>query len=136
MDMLGVSNNHGNSNKKQSSRRGKKDNFKVTYISSPMKVTTSASKFRAVVQELTGQDSNVADTIFMEEQANNTTNNNNGRVNHHQKVIDDDEAYAFASTTTNWLKPDYTEFLLDSSRASPIMIEPLQHDLLNFDMMY
>ncbi|KAJ1297389.1 hypothetical protein BS78_01G372000 [Paspalum vaginatum] len=34
---------------------------KVVYISSPMKLTTSAEEFRAVVQELTGRDSNVAD---------------------------------------------------------------------------
>lgn len=33
---------------------------KVVYISSPMKVKTSASKFRALVQELTGRDSDVA----------------------------------------------------------------------------
>ncbi|KAK7336460.1 hypothetical protein VNO77_17002 [Canavalia gladiata] len=30
--------------------------FKVVYISNPMKIKTSASHFRALVQELTGQD--------------------------------------------------------------------------------
>ncbi|KAF8683938.1 hypothetical protein HU200_044886 [Digitaria exilis] len=35
--------------------------IKVVYISSPMKLTASAEEFRAVVQELTGRDSNVAD---------------------------------------------------------------------------
>ncbi|KAF8731179.1 hypothetical protein HU200_016502 [Digitaria exilis] len=35
--------------------------IKVVYISSPMKLTASAKEFRAVVQELTGRDSNVAD---------------------------------------------------------------------------
>ncbi|KAG8096200.1 hypothetical protein GUJ93_ZPchr0013g37013 [Zizania palustris] len=35
--------------------------IKVVYISSPMKLTTSAEEFRAVVQELTGRDSNVAE---------------------------------------------------------------------------
>ncbi|KAI4300885.1 hypothetical protein L6164_034212 [Bauhinia variegata] len=34
----------------------KKNPIKVVYISNPMKVKTSASKFRALVQELTGQD--------------------------------------------------------------------------------
>jgi hypothetical protein len=34
---------------------------KVVYISSPMILTASAEEFRAVVQELTGRDSNVAD---------------------------------------------------------------------------
>lgn len=34
--------------------------IKVVYISSSMKVTTTKSEFRAVVQELTGRHSNVA----------------------------------------------------------------------------
>uniref|UniRef100_A0A2N9HD59 VQ domain-containing protein n=1 Tax=Fagus sylvatica TaxID=28930 RepID=A0A2N9HD59_FAGSY len=40
--------------------KSKKNNnhpIKVVYISNPMKVKTSASQFRALVQELTGQDS-------------------------------------------------------------------------------
>jgi len=40
---------------------GSKQGIKVVYISSPMKLTASAEEFRAVVQELTGRDSNVAD---------------------------------------------------------------------------
>ncbi|KAF8364933.1 hypothetical protein HHK36_011760 [Tetracentron sinense] len=35
----------------------KKKPIKVVYISTPMKVKTSASEFRALVQELTGRDS-------------------------------------------------------------------------------
>ncbi|XP_038892750.1 sigma factor binding protein 1, chloroplastic-like [Benincasa hispida] len=45
---------------KKHPKRSKKSaaaNFKVVYISSPMKVKTSASKFRSLVQKLTGQDS-------------------------------------------------------------------------------
>ncbi|KAL4586309.1 hypothetical protein LXL04_010945 [Taraxacum kok-saghyz] len=34
--------------------------LKVVYISSPMKVTTSASRFRTLVQELTGRDSDIS----------------------------------------------------------------------------
>ena len=34
--------------------------IKVVYIAGPMKVKTSASKFRDLVQELTGQDSDTA----------------------------------------------------------------------------
>ncbi|XP_027353060.1 sigma factor binding protein 2, chloroplastic [Abrus precatorius] len=34
----------------------KKKPIKVVYISNPMKIKTSASEFRALVQELTGQD--------------------------------------------------------------------------------
>ncbi|KAL7169239.1 hypothetical protein ACSBR2_034310 [Camellia fascicularis] len=36
--------------------RTKKKTIKVVYISNPMKVNTTASEFRALVQELTGQD--------------------------------------------------------------------------------
>ncbi|XP_050383331.1 sigma factor binding protein 2, chloroplastic-like [Argentina anserina] len=36
--------------------KSKKKPIKVVYISNPMKVTTSASEFRALVQQLTGQD--------------------------------------------------------------------------------
>ncbi|XVF56292.1 hypothetical protein PTKIN_Ptkin06aG0107300 [Pterospermum kingtungense] len=41
----------------------KKNNkpIKVVYISNPMKVKTSASKFRALVQKLTGQDAELPD---------------------------------------------------------------------------
>ncbi|KAJ9190546.1 hypothetical protein P3X46_001733 [Hevea brasiliensis] len=53
MDVLGVN----VKSKKQSRRRSAKKGIKVVYISSPMKVETSASKFRALVQELTGKDS-------------------------------------------------------------------------------
>ena len=35
--------------------------IKVVYISNPMKVKTSASKFKALVQELTGQDAELPD---------------------------------------------------------------------------
>ncbi|CAL9046189.1 uncharacterized protein LOC135674035 [Musa acuminata AAA Group] len=40
--------------------KAKKKPIKVVYISNPMKVTTSAAKFRGLVQKLTGRDSNVA----------------------------------------------------------------------------
>ncbi|KAK1650541.1 hypothetical protein QYE76_068346 [Lolium multiflorum] len=42
-------------------RGGGGKGIKVVYISSPMKLTASAEEFRAVVQELTGRYSNVAD---------------------------------------------------------------------------
>ncbi|KAG5249919.1 hypothetical protein OIU76_003459 [Salix suchowensis] len=53
MDLLGVSTKGG---KRSHTKRSKKA-IKVVYISSPMKVKTSASEFRALVQELTGKDS-------------------------------------------------------------------------------
>ncbi|KAI3719676.1 hypothetical protein L6452_20578 [Arctium lappa] len=45
---------------KKSSCTRKKNKLKVVYISSPMKVKTSASKFRALVQELTGRHSDIS----------------------------------------------------------------------------
>ncbi|XP_021774347.1 uncharacterized protein LOC110738285 [Chenopodium quinoa] len=45
--------------------------MKVVYISTPMKVTTSASKFRAIVQELTGRESDVVN--IMETSGGNDT---------------------------------------------------------------
>ncbi|XP_010276684.1 PREDICTED: sigma factor binding protein 1, chloroplastic-like [Nelumbo nucifera] len=43
--------------------KSKKKPIKVVYISNPMKVKTSASEFRALVQELTGRDSDLTDTV-------------------------------------------------------------------------
>ncbi|CAK7336494.1 unnamed protein product [Dovyalis caffra] len=53
MDVLGVN----RKNVKRSHAKRSKKGIKVVYISSPMKVNTSASEFRALVQELTGKDS-------------------------------------------------------------------------------
>ncbi|CAK9184051.1 unnamed protein product [Ilex paraguariensis] len=41
----------------------KKKPLKIVYISNPMKVKTSASEFRALVQELTGQDAELPDPV-------------------------------------------------------------------------
>ncbi|KAJ0045063.1 hypothetical protein Pint_05221 [Pistacia integerrima] len=57
MDVLGVHHQIIKS-KKHRNKRSKKG-IKVVYISSPMKVNTCASNFRALVQELTGKDSDV-----------------------------------------------------------------------------
>ncbi|KAL6125353.1 hypothetical protein ACLB2K_073412 [Fragaria x ananassa] len=73
MDVLGV-NNRSPKQSKRSSRSSK--GVKVVYISSPMKVQTSASKFRALVQELTGRDSDAE--RFME------TNGGDGHHHHHK----------------------------------------------------
>ncbi|CAM0872948.1 unnamed protein product [Alopecurus aequalis] len=53
---------HGKgSGKRKGGGGGGGKGIKVVYISSPMKLTASAEEFRAVVQELTGRHSNVAD---------------------------------------------------------------------------
>lgn len=46
--------------KKTKSKRNINNSLKVVYISSPMKVKTSATRFRSLVQELTGRHSNVS----------------------------------------------------------------------------
>ncbi|CAL9091021.1 unnamed protein product [Musa hybrid cultivar] len=55
MERLGV---HRKKSPKQS--KAKKTPIKVVYISNPMKVKASVAEFRSVVQELTGQDSDIA----------------------------------------------------------------------------
>lgn len=46
---------------KKTKTKKKQQPVKVVYISNPMKVKTSAAKFRALVQELTGQDAEFPD---------------------------------------------------------------------------
>ncbi|KAA8537340.1 hypothetical protein F0562_026973 [Nyssa sinensis] len=65
---------------KKSSRR--KERVKVVYISSPMKVKTSASRFRALVQELTGRHSDVS--RLMELNGSFTTDNSSHTNRNHQ----------------------------------------------------
>ena len=59
--LLGIENM--SSSKQKGSQRGKakeKKEIKVVYISNPMRVEASASEFKGIVQELTGQDSDLA----------------------------------------------------------------------------
>ncbi|KAK7405529.1 hypothetical protein VNO78_06912 [Psophocarpus tetragonolobus] len=112
---------------KRASKREKKE-IKVTYISSPVKVKTSASNFRALVQELTGQYSNVAETsMTMEEE-----NGHNERVHkshHHEsetqqwRVVDVEG--------TNLMKSEYNEFLSRFNQQQHLLH---QYDLMSFDM--
>ncbi|KAG2671904.1 hypothetical protein I3843_13G013600 [Carya illinoinensis] len=75
MDVLGV--NHVNRKKQQTASKRSKKPLKVVYISTPMKVKTSASEFRDLVQKLTGRDSDTA--RFMEL---------NVGADHHQEPCD------------------------------------------------
>ncbi|KAJ6713246.1 SIGMA FACTOR BINDING PROTEIN 1 CHLOROPLASTIC [Salix purpurea] len=85
MDALGV---HMKSGKRLHTKRSKKP-IKVVYISSPMKVNTSASEFRALVQELTGKDSDA--TRFMD---------NDGAETHHQRAGHDHRVSAVPSANS------------------------------------
>lgn len=57
-----------NSRNKSKRKRSGDSLLKVVYISSPMKVKTSASRFRTLVQELTGRDSDIS--RFMDTSSN------------------------------------------------------------------
>ncbi|CAL9025187.1 unnamed protein product [Prunus brigantina] len=84
-----LSNGHGHQISKPNKKKGKtkKQGIKVVYISNPMKVRTSASEFRALVQELTGQDSELPDPArFLEHSSaedNNSTAQIGGHHHHH-----------------------------------------------------
>ncbi|KAI4323568.1 hypothetical protein L6164_023163 [Bauhinia variegata] len=117
MDLLGVRNQVMKSSK-QPSRRDRKERIKVKYICSPLKVKTSASNFRALVQELTGQDSNVAEAAHVDGE------------NVHEKLsetqpwrVDVNEAY-MPEADDSWFKPNYSEF-----HSSSFLLEPLNQYL-------
>ncbi|XP_050879080.1 uncharacterized protein LOC127082899 [Lathyrus oleraceus] len=131
INMLGV-NNHVTMKGKRQSKKNTKE-VKVTYISSPMKVKTSASNFRALVQELTGQDSNVAD-MFVE--FNDCVHVDDVQImkkssTHQQWSSDDNSSEAYLHESSTWMKleDDY------NFRSS---LEPFngqfQFDFLSFDM--
>lgn len=114
---------------KRISKRDKKE-IKVTYISSPVKVKTNASNFRALVQELTGQDSNVAEITTMpldDERVvhmDASSTHQQWRVDHNH-VLHQDHTF---------LKTGYSEFLSRQSFVEPLISEHVQYDLLSFDM--
>lgn len=110
---------------KRASRRDKKE-IKVTYISSPVKVKTSASNFRALVQELTGQYSNVAETMPMEEEEEHGHLEREHKTHHGSEV----QQWRVDVEGTNLMKPEYSELLL----MEQFNQQHLQYDLMSFDM--
>ncbi|XVE90719.1 hypothetical protein DITRI_Ditri20bG0099900 [Diplodiscus trichospermus] len=78
MDNLVSSLQESRAAKKAKSKKKKNTNkpIKVVYISNPMKVTTSASKFRALVQELTGQDAELPDPTKFTDTDEDTSSGN------------------------------------------------------------
>uniref|UniRef100_A0A2P2ISP3 VQ domain-containing protein n=1 Tax=Rhizophora mucronata TaxID=61149 RepID=A0A2P2ISP3_RHIMU len=91
MDALGV--NMKSCSKRNGKKYGKKG-IKVVYISSPMMVKTSASQFRALVQQLTGKDSDTAERFG---DVNSGTEWHSEMIDpNHQgvNVVDDDHHHA------------------------------------------
>lgn len=129
--MLGV-NNHVMKGKKQS-KKNKKE-VKVTYISSPMKVKTSASNFRALVQELTGQDSNVADMFVEVNDFVHVDDVQNQQKNSIQQwSSDNNSSEGFMPDYSTWMKLE-DDYNLRSS-MEPSLNGQLQYDFLSFDMI-
>lgn len=59
------SNPHLRLSQKQPTKLAKKKPIKIKYISSPMMVrANNATEFRAIVQELTGRNSNIGDSLY------------------------------------------------------------------------
>ncbi|XP_014524587.1 uncharacterized protein LOC106780797 [Vigna radiata var. radiata] len=109
---------------KRASRRDKKE-IKVTYISSPVKVKTSASNFRALVQELTGQYSNLAETSMPMEEENE----------HLVKTRQSEPQQWRVDEGTNFImRPEYNELLSRSFMEPFNQQQQLQYDLMTFDM--
>ncbi|PON53324.1 VQ motif containing protein [Parasponia andersonii] len=65
-------------------KRNRRKGVKVVYISSPMKVKTSAAKFRALVQELTGINSDAERFIEMNGVGDNPDDRHSHAVDHDQ----------------------------------------------------
>ncbi|BAT89294.1 hypothetical protein LR48_Vigan08g001900 [Vigna angularis] len=113
---------------KRASRRDKKE-IKVTYISSPVKVKTSASNFRALVQELTGQYSNLAETSMPMEDENEHLE----RLVHRKTRQSEPQQWRVDDGTNFMIRPEYNEFL-SRSFMEPFNQQQLQYDLMTFDM--
>lgn len=89
-----------------------------------MKVKTSASNFRALVQELTGQDSNVAETFSTEADDQNGTKTSNFDQQFWSVGVDNCEGYV-PQQEGHWL-----DLPLDYSGFHPLNQHQLQFDLV------
>lgn len=111
---------HQGHNKSQRSgaNKVKKNPLKVTYISSPMKVKASnASEFRAIVQELTGKNSEVKDhdsddAVFpLAEEAKVFSHNHESDHRFNKTSTYADEFLSHLSSSHNQLQFDHESFL-------------------------
>ncbi|KAE8728918.1 Sigma factor binding protein 2 [Hibiscus syriacus] len=94
--------------------------IKVVYISNPMKVKTSASKFRALVQKLTGQDAELLDdlTKFTDTgEAVDDVGGENDNDNDNQRVL---ETVAKNGTTSPYCRQQCSAIAVDGDRGVPL----------------
>ncbi|OIW15476.1 hypothetical protein TanjilG_32880 [Lupinus angustifolius] len=86
--------------------------MKVVYISNPMKVKTSASKFRALVQELTGQD---AESPPDPSRFQESGHDNDGDCN----------TSGYKMISDNWfVKIGHDDEINDHTRVAPSAVDP------------
>ncbi|KAK4738987.1 hypothetical protein R3W88_002684 [Solanum pinnatisectum] len=119
--------------KRKDDHKSKKSNVKVVYISTPMKVKTSASRFRSLVQELTGRDSDIE--RIME---------TNGSITEYEDIHrerDDFNKLPAKSSSLSSSSPSSSLLLAKSSNSSPVssesnnyFMEPNFDDLFNSQM--
>ncbi|KAK4424827.1 hypothetical protein Salat_1676300 [Sesamum alatum] len=103
-------------------RKGKRKNnssLKVVYISSPMKVKTSASRFRSLVQELTGKNSDISQ--YMAE-----PNNHYGFMDFREIDCDDDQSLA-KDTSDDQCQIFSSVFAEDTPTSSDSLLEPMEN---------
>ncbi|XP_028770061.1 sigma factor binding protein 1, chloroplastic-like [Neltuma alba] len=162
MEMLGVNKNPAAMMKWRNQKRNddvlkkmvkkKKKDIKVTYISSPMKVKTSASNFRALVQELTGQDSNVEEK-FLQDSADHGhdddyendasmagASSNNGDEQcwkgheDHQHEVEEDLHLPNREAPSSWLDL-LSEDYCNGFQYSRSLFEPFNQQHMKFDLV-
>ncbi|XP_054816335.1 uncharacterized protein LOC129316099 isoform X1 [Prosopis cineraria] len=128
---------------KKKKKKDQKKNIKVTYISSPMKVKTSASNFRALVQELTGQDSNVAEKFDLQESADHDhdddhaamagpSSNGGGDV---QREADEDGLYVPMREGSSWLDLLSDRDYCGGFQYSRSLLESFNQHHMKFDLV-
>ncbi|XP_031270572.1 sigma factor binding protein 2, chloroplastic-like [Pistacia vera] len=112
------------SKRKTAETKAKKNPIKVTYISSPMKVkASSASEFRAIVQELTGKNSDVVKDLSDDSYA--TVDQPHEEANNYQ-VINLQEGDRHMQNDVNVFAAD--DYLFDdafSSHVSSVVLDQI-----------
>lgn len=103
-----------------------KRNIKVVHISNPLKVTLSATEYKKRVQQLTGQNSYVADIMFREAKEGRIVNDQQDDNHDHVTVP---SAVAPYPSTDNHHQPDMSTTTSTSSRSFESPID----DLILFD---
>ncbi|CAI9089796.1 OLC1v1024431C1 [Oldenlandia corymbosa var. corymbosa] len=105
------------SNKCKRKKKSSMDSLlKVVYISSPMKVETSASRFRTLVQELTGRDSDISRYMDSDNNNNNYTSNSKEFLHQGFEIMPDLKRVS-KSTADNHHHHQYHHHHLNSSSS-------------------